>query len=327
MPEPVADPNLPVIRQVAARALLAGVGITVIKLALFFTTDSIAVLSDALESVINIAAAGMMLYSIWFANRPADKDHPYGHGKIEFLAVGLEGWLILVAGVVIAYEAIARLMEGGAPQHLTWGLVGLGIVGMLTGALATYVYRRGRRYDHAVLLADGKHLITDVASTFAVFLGLLLVKLTGLNWLDPVVAMVIASLILYASWRLLWQSIHGLMDREDPEDDRLIRQILDDEVAHHHIASYHKVRHRHTGPFHWVDMHLRVPGQMSVAEGHTLASRIEHRIEESLGQANATAHLEPAPEQSPSQPPPEGSETSLQTLDLEQQVDPPTSRE
>ena len=298
MPEPEADPNLPLIRRVAMRALLAGIGITFIKVALFFTTQSVAVLSDALESVINIAAAGMMLYSIWFANRPADDDHPYGHGKIEFLAVGLEGWLILVAGIVIAYESVVRLLSQTGPKHLTWGLVGLAVVALLTGALATYVYRQGKKYDHAVLIADGKHLITDVASTFAVFFGLLLVKLTGKAWLDPVVAIAIASLILFASWRLLWQSIHGLMDRVDPEDDQLIREILDDEVTQGAIAGYHKVRHRHTGPFHWVDMHLHVPGDMSVREGHTLASRIEHRIEQALGQGNATAHLEPAgPEQ------------------------------
>jgi cation diffusion facilitator family transporter len=293
MPEPQADPKFPEIRRVATVALAAGVALTFVKLAIYWLTDSVAVLSDALESIINVAAAGVMLYSITQANRPADADHPYGHGKVEFLAVGLEGWLILLAGIVIAVEAIGRLFSGTGPQQLGLGLGLLAGVAVLDALLAGYVWQMGRRYHNDVLVADGRHLATDVVSTIGVLIGLALVRATGWDWLDPVVALVMAALIGAASWRLLWHSVQELMDRRDPEDDRLIRDILDEEVARGAIHGYHKLRHRHTGNFHWVDMHLHVDAAMTVADGHALASRIEHRIEQALGEANATAHLEP----------------------------------
>ena len=293
MPEPDADANLPAVKRAALYALGAGTVIAVLKFIIFGITNSVAVLSDALESLINIAAAGAMLYTIWYSNKPADREHPYGHGKIEFMTVGLEGWLILLAGLVIAYEAISRLLFIDVTLNLNVGIWLLGGVGILDTALAVYVWRAGRKYANQVLKADGKHLFTDVASTAGVLVGLVLVQWTGYTWLDPLVAIVMASLILFASWRLLWQSFHGLMDHADPDDERAIHAVLDDEVTRGHIHGYHKVRHRHTGPFHWVDMHLHVDPDMSITQGHELASRIEGRIEQTLGRANATAHLEP----------------------------------
>ncbi|MCC6683012.1 MAG: cation transporter [Phycisphaeraceae bacterium] len=300
MPDPQAGPHAQQIRRVALRALAAGIVITLLKFGLFAMTVSVAVLSDALESIINIAAAGMMCYAVWYANRPADRDHPYGHGKVEFLAVGLEGWLILTAAVIIAYEAIRRLIWGHEVQRLTFGVIGLAVLGVATAALAIYVMRAGKQYESPTLAADGKHLMTDSISTWAVFLGLLLVRWTGKMWLDPVVAIIVAGCILFVSWRLLWQSVHGLMDRQDPADDKRLRAILDDEVSRGAIKGYHKLRHRHSGSFHWVDMHLQVDGNMTVTAGHELASRIEGRIERELGQANATAHIEPTPGSNPS---------------------------
>jgi len=293
MPEPQADPNLPLIRRVALVALGAGLLLTAAKFGIYWLTNSVAVLSDALESIVNVAAAGVMLYSIHQANQPADADHPYGHGKVEFLAVGLEGWLILLAGILIAVEAVSRLFTDGGPDRLGLGLVLLGGVGLLDALLAGFVWRMGRRLNNDVLAADGRHLMTDVASTAGVLAGLGLVQWTGLAWLDPVVALVMAGLIGAASWRLLWHSVQQLIDRRDPEDDRLIREILDETTREDVIHGYHKLRHRHAGSFCWVDVHLQVDGEMTVAAGHEVASHIEHRIEQGLGRANATAHLEP----------------------------------
>lgn len=296
MPEPAPDPQLPKIRRVALIAMGVGIAVMLAKLVAYWLTGSVAVLSDALESIINIVAAAAMLFAVHYANRPADRSHPYGHGKIEFLVVGLEGWLILFAGAAIGYQAIARLLAGEAPRHLGWGMGLLGAVGLGHAVLAVYVFRMGRKLHSDPLIADGKHLLTDVASTLGVIAALIGVKLTGWVWLDPVAAIVLASLILYASWKLLWQSIHGLMDGSDPADDRAIREILDEEVDRGHIASYHKVRHRHTGAFHWVDMHLQIDPSLSVSQGHDIASRIEGRIERTLGAGNATAHVEPTTE-------------------------------
>ncbi len=303
MPEPDADPNQRNIERVALHAILAGLVITLMKFGIFWMTNSVAILSDALESIINIVAAGIMLYSVWLSSRPADKGHPYGHGKAEFLAVGMEGWLILFAGLLIAIEAIRRLFTGTELTHLGLGLWMLLGVGIVSATLAGYVWWSGRKFQSEPLIADGKHLMTDVASTVGVLIGLLLVKWTGWGWLDPIVAILVAGLCLAVSWRLLWKSIQGLMDSSDPSDDNTIRTILNEEKTAGHILGYHKVRLRHNGPFHWVDLHLQVDAQMNVADSHTLASRIEGRIEASLGRANATAHVEPyTPTKDPASP-------------------------
>ena len=294
MPEPAADPDLPKIRRVALHALVAGSVFMAVKFGIWWLTDSVAVLSDALESIINVVAAGFMLYSIHLSNRPADQNHPYGHGKVEFLAVGLEGCMILGAGLVITWQAVTRLFTQPPLDHLPYGITALSILALLDLGLAIYVWRAGRRYNNQILLADGRHLLTDFVSTLGVIGGLSLVIATGHPWIDPVAALVMATLILWASWHLLWKSISGLMDRSDPADDAAIREVLDRAVEANRIAGYHKVRHRHQGTFHWVDMHLQVDPELTVAQSHDLASAIEREIETALGEGNATAHVEPA---------------------------------
>ncbi len=305
MPDPEMHPDKSRMMRVAQITLVAGLLITAAKFTIFWLTNSIAVLTDATESIINVAAAASMLYTIWLSNRPADRDHPYGHGKIEFMTVGFEGWLILIAGVVIAYQAIDRLISPADLQRLEWGLACLGVVGVMTGGLAVYVWLSGKKYDSLSLVADGKHLMTDCLSTVGVLLGLLLVRWTGWNWLDPIVALVMAVVILSTSWRLLWQSIDGLMDKSDPADEAAIEVILDAAVQAGSIMGYHKVRHRHSGAFHWVDLHVQVAPTLTVSRGHNIASQIEGQIEEKLGSANATAHIEPFPQlETPAHEPP-----------------------
>lgn len=296
MPDPQTHPQFAQIRRVARIALLAGVAITTLKFTAFALTDSAVVLTDAIESIINIVAAGFMLYSVWLSNRPADRDHPYGHGKVEYMAVGLEGWMILVAGLVIVYEAVRRFIRPSERLNVELGMYLLIPIAIASAVLAAYVWRAGRRYDSPTLVADGKHLATDACSTLGGIAALFLVHITGKAWIDPLASLVMAAIILYTSWRLLWQSSAGLMDRIDPADDQAIRKTLDDEVRTGAIRGYHKVRHRRSGNFLWVDMHLLVDPALSVVQGHEIASRIEHRIEEQMGRANATAHVEPMDE-------------------------------
>ena len=295
MPEPEAHPDLPHITRAARVVLVAGILIMAGKFAIFYLTCSAAVFSDAMESIINVVAAGFMLYSVRLSNRPADREHPYGHGKVEFMSVGLEGWLILAAGVGVVILAVRRFIWPVEiePQLLTWGAGLLGGMGVLTGSLGLYLWLAGRKYGSSVLMADSKHLLTDFLSTVGVTLGLVLVRVSGFVWLDPLVALIVAALIFTTSWKLLWKSIDGLMDRTDPSDEEAIRRILDLEVDAGRILAYHKVRHRHSGAFHWVDLHLQVDGRLTVSQGHEIASGVEHRIEEALEQANATAHVEP----------------------------------
>lgn len=293
LPDPAPDPAFPLVRRVALRALGAGVLFFVSKLTVFALTNSAAVLSDALESTINVVAAGAMLYTLWLSNRPPDDSHPYGHGKAEFLSVALEGSMILLAGVLIIVSAAGRLFSPPTLQRLDAGLIALTAISVAGGAVALYVLMQGRRHGAMVLIADGKHLLTDLITTLGVILGLLLVRWTGLMWLDPLLALGVAAFILYTGWRLLQESMGGLMDETDPRDATTIDRILSEEVASGAIRGYHKVRARHTGAFHWVDMHLQVDPGLTVQESHDLASRIEDRIERALGKADATAHVEP----------------------------------
>lgn len=289
-------------QRVAWIALVGGLAIMAAKLGVFWLTNSAAVLSDALESIVNVLAAAMAAISTWYAAQPPDRLHPYGHGKVEFFAVGFEGVLIVIAGMGIIAESIRRLIVGGELADLTAGIWGLTAINLVMVGLAAWVWRSGIRHDSATLVADGKHLATDVITTLAVVGGLIAVKVTGLQWLDAALAIAVALLIFVTGGRLMLESWRGLMDQIDLADDAMIRQILREEIAAGQIVSFHKLRHRHTGGHHWVDLHIQVPGQMTVREAHERASRIENRIEQSLGRADATAHIEPDRKRGPENP-------------------------
>lgn len=307
MPEPQAQPDAQHVKLIARRALVTGVIVMMLKFGVFFLTNSAAVLSDAVESIINLIAAAMLMYSVWLANRPTDADHTYGHGKIEFMAVGLEGLLILSAGAFIGFESVRRLFNPPTLDEtkLHVGAWMLGGVAVIAAILATYVWRNGKRYRNAALIADGKHLATDVLSTLGGIAGLVLVQWTREPRIDPLFALILTAVVLYTSWTLLWESIHGLMDRSDPADVATIQQILESEVASGAIKGFHKVRHRRSGTFHWVDMHIQVDASMTVTAAHELASRIEYRIEQTLHPGNATAHVEPFGVPTPAQQSPD----------------------
>ncbi|MEX0741602.1 MAG: cation diffusion facilitator family transporter, partial [Phycisphaeraceae bacterium] len=254
---------------------------------------SAAVLSDALESVVNVAAGLMVVLSTWYAARPPDREHPYGHGKVEFVAVGIEGAMVVTAGALIVFESVRRMFVEVEVVQLGRGILMLAGINLLLASVAAFVWIMGRRLHSPTLVANGKHLSTDVLTTLGVIVGLGLVNLTGNLWLDPALALIVAAVILFAGWNLVTESWSGLTDRMDMEDDAAIRAILEAEIKAGQIIAYHKVRHRHTGAYHWVDMHLALPGDMTVREAHERVSRIEGRIERMLGHANATAHVEP----------------------------------
>lgn len=293
MPEPAADPNLHLTRRVARQAIGGGLLITVLKFVIFVLTGSMAVFGDAVESIVNVLAAVVMLHALRLASEPPDAQHPYGHGKIEFMAVGLEGLLVVIAALAVAGSAVWRWVAGAQPQRLDLGLVLVSFVSLLTAALAWHVWSAGRRYQNATLVADGVHLWTDALTTLGILAALLAVWLTGWNWIDHAAAIALACFIGYAGCKLMRSGFDGLMDRADPEDDSLVLSILDEQVRLGRIRGYHKVRHRHAGPFHWVDMHLQVDPALSLTAGHETASEVEGQIERALGQANATAHVEP----------------------------------
>ena len=282
------------IASIVISALLMG-----LKFFAYYLTGSAAVFSDALESIVNVLAASFAAYSLFLAHQPADRQHPYGHGKIEFVSAGFEGGMILLAALVIVAQALLEIARPGGPRllNLNVGLLLTVISGAVNAAMGLYLVRAGRKRGSMTLEGDGRHLLTDAITSAAVLVGLILVKLTGWSYADPLAALVVALFIVRSGYSLLRRSAAGLMDEQDVLDDNLLRRILDshcgDSGKPPRICSYHKLRHRHSGRYHWVDFHIMVPAEWDVRHGHEVASALEYEIEQALGEANATAHVEP----------------------------------
>jgi cation diffusion facilitator family transporter len=281
----------------AATSVVVSVALLAMKFVAYYLTGSAAIFSDALESIVNVIASFVAMYSLLLAHQPADASHPYGHGKVEFLSAGFEGGMILVAALVIAFRAIEEMVQGPGAQALDKGLILVAIAGGVNGAVGLLLLGAGRQRGSMTLVADGKHLLTDAITSVAVLAALLIMwfKPTW-TWIDPIAALLVAGYIAVMGFAIVSHSTAGLMDRQDAEDDRLLRAILDAHVnsaREPRICSYHKLRHRHSGRYHWVDFHLMVPATWDVRRGHEVASAIEYEIEQALGEGNATAHIEP----------------------------------
>lgn len=285
-----------------AEIVAAGISVVVsaillvVKFVAYYLTGSAAIFSDALESIVNVIASLVAGYSLLLAHQPADAQHPYGHGKAEFLSAGFEGGMILVAAAVIAFRAIEEMIAGPGAHQLDLGLMLVAIAGGANGAVGLLLLQAGRRRGSIALVADGKHLLTDAITSAAVVIALAIMWFKpAWTWVDPIAALLVAGYIAVMALGLLSHSTAGLMDRQDVEDEKLLREILDAHVSGREprICSYHKLRHRHSGRYHWVDFHVMVPATWDIRRGHEVASIIEHEIEQALGEGNATAHVEP----------------------------------
>lgn len=286
----------------AAISVVVGITLLVVKFVAYFLTGSSAVFSDAMESIVNVAASFMAFYALGLAHSPADPEHPYGHGKIEFISAGFEGGMILMAGLLILVKTFVVLASGQIVIEKTgFGLAFMALAMLVNGATGLYLLRTGRRQKSMALEADGHHLLSDAVTSIAALAALLVVVLLRWPWADPLAALLIALYIGWMGVRLLGRAGAGLMDRQDLQDEQLLQRILDAHLAPDGqpplICSYHKLRHRHSGRYHWVDFHIMVPPHLSVQAGHDVASKIEYEIEQALGEGNATAHIEPCPEQ------------------------------
>jgi cation diffusion facilitator family transporter len=291
-------PHTPTPEAVAALlSVLVGLLLMGIKFLAYFRTGSAAIFSDALESIVNVLASSFALYALFYAHRPADPKHPYGHGKIEFLSAGFEGGMILLAALVIAARAVEALIRKPPLDELLLGVALMALAMLVNGATGLYLIRAGRKHNSITLEADGKHLLGDAITSAAALLALAAVKLTNVKQIDPIAALLIAAYLAHMAWGLVRRSAAGLLDEQDLADTRLLQSILDAHIGpdgkEPRICSYHKLRHRHSGRYHWVDFHIMVPRRLNVEQGHSIASAIEYEIEQALGEGNATAHIEP----------------------------------
>jgi len=255
-------------------------------------TGSLGLLSDALESVVNLGAALIALYTLRVAMRQPDEKHPFGYTKAEYFSSAVEGALILLAALAIVAAAVPRLIE---PQPILRFDVGI-FLSLLAAAMnlgtALVLLRAGKRHDSIALEADAHHLLTDVWTSIGVVAGVGATVLTGWLALDPLIAIAVAVHILWVGTRMMRRSVLGLMDRALPEPDlERIRAILDAYRADG--LDYHALRTRRAGRLRLVEMHLLVPGEMSVREGHRIADEIEEKIRAQLPGAAVLTHLEP----------------------------------
>ena len=273
-------------------SVATSVVVIALKFAAYFLTGSVGLLSDAVESVVNILAALIALAVLTYASEKPDHEHNFGHEKAEYFSSGIEGALIFVAAGAIVWSSIPRLLH---PQPLdqVWLGLALSFVASLANAACALVMLRAARAHRSITLeADARHLLTDVWTTAGVFLGVVLVQSTGWLRLDPIIAIVVAVQILWTGWGLIRRSFEGLMDRAVPDDDRAkIVEVL--ESLRHQGGDYHRLRTRVAGAKSFVDVHVLVPGKMSVQAGHDLCERLENEIVAKLPHVEVLTHLEP----------------------------------
>lgn len=272
----------------------AGIGaaVTGLKFLAYALTGSLALYSDALESIINVVAAGFAFAALRVAARPADAEHPYGHHKAEFFSAVVEGALIIVAAVLILRESIHGIIE---PKPLDAPLLGLAVNALATAInllWATTLLGRGKAWRSPALVADARHVMADVVTSGGVLLGVALVTVTGLFILDPIIAGLVALNILWSGWGMVRESVSGLMDKAAPaEMVAEIRRLISDHGEG--ALEAHDVRTRHAGQATFIDFHLVVPGEMTVKESHAICDRLETAIETAVPGAVVVIHVEP----------------------------------
>lgn len=276
----------------ALASAAVGVVVTALKFAAYWLTGSLALYSDALESIINVVAAGCAFFAVRVAAQPADEDHPYGHHKAEYFSAVIEGALVIVAAVLILREAYHGILD---PKPLDAPALGLAVNGLATAinaAWAVALFRQGRMLRSPALIADARHIVADVVTSGGVLIGVGLVFATGTLVLDPVVAGLVALNILWSGWTMVRDSVNGLMDQAaSPEMIARIRALIS---AHGEGAlEAHDVRTRHAGSATFIDFHLVVPAEMTVQESHAICDRLEDAIEGEIEGAVVVIHVEP----------------------------------
>ena len=280
------------LKRYAYLSIAAALSTILLKGVAWWLTGSVGLLSDALESFVNLAGALMALAMLSLAEAPADDTHAHGHSKAEYFSSAFEGFLILVAAASIGYAAVDRLLH---PQAIESVGIGLGVsvmASLINLATARILMKVGRQHNSITLEADARHLFTDVWTSAGVILGVGLVWLTGWLWLDPVLALLVAANIVWTGWQLLHRSASGLMDESIPEERiKAVEAVL--ENYRQQGLDFHALRTRQAGMRAFVTLHVMVPGAWTVQQGHDWLERIEADIMRAVPRTHVTTHLEP----------------------------------
>ncbi|HNK42579.1 MAG TPA: cation diffusion facilitator family transporter [Flavobacteriales bacterium] len=250
-----------------AWVLFIGMAIMAIKFLAWRLTGSDTILSDALESILNVTAGAFALYSLWLTARPRDRGHPYGHGKVEFISAGIEGGLVMLTGVGIIWRAVGSLLAQQGPHHLETGILLTGSAGAINLIMGLVLRRRGRAVHSITMEASGTHLLSDAWSTAAMVIGLLLIRITNIHWLDQLFAMMFAIYIIYTGIRVFRRSVAGIMDESDPALESEVIAALE-VVRQPRWIDLHNFRTIRYGPALHIDCHVTLPWYLSLEEAH-----------------------------------------------------------
>ena len=274
-------------------ALVSGIIILVIKLYAARIANSAALRSDALEGTVNVLAAAFGLGSIIYAEKPADHDHPYGHGKIEYFAAAFEGGLISLAGLLIFIDAVSKFIHPSPLENLGFGLELNLFAGLMNGIIGFAIFKLGKKHHSKILEADGLHLLTDLVTTLALGLGLGLVMLTGWHWLDPVLALGVALFLFHTGFVLVNESSHALLDAENPETLlKMVKHFNSKDPGK--VITIHEVKTQQFGRDTHVDMHVVVPEFFSIKEAHDVTDQFAFSLRETLGHdSEVHTHIDP----------------------------------
>jgi cation diffusion facilitator family transporter len=286
-------------RAIAARqsyaaklTLIVVSGLIALKVAVTVITGSISILAQAVDSSLDLLAVLVTLVAVRIATKPADREHPFGHGKVENIATMVQAGLIFAAGGLIIYSAVHRIITGATVELAEAG-IGVMLVSMIVSIfLSRYLFRVARAVDSMVLQANAQHIAVDIYSTAAVLAGLVAVRFTGLNILDPILALAVAGLILKTAYDVLRGSFVGLLDVKLPEaEENIIRACI--MKYSYRMVAFHDLRTRKAGGYRYIDLHLVMPKNESVAEAHRVCDRLEKDIKNKLPRAHITIHVEP----------------------------------
>lgn len=273
-------------------AAIATIGL---KTLAYLFTGSVGLLSDALESFVNLFGASITMAMLLVSGRPPDYDHPYGHNKAEYFASGVEGTLIVIAAISIGVTATHRLITPQPIEQIGWGMALSIVAALINFAVGRILLEAGKTYHSIALEADGKHLMTDVWTSVGVIFAVGLVALTGWQRLDPIIALIVAANIMFEGWRLLKRTIYGLMDTAlSTEEQDKIKGVLT--VYKEQGIQFHALRTRRSGARCFVSVHVLVPGNWTVQRGHELLEQIENEIRQVIANVTVFTHLEPLDE-------------------------------
>lgn len=283
--------QIPIRKQAAIISLIVGISMFIFKIGAYLITGSAAIFSDAAESVVHVLATSMALYSIIISSRPPDDSHPYGHGNVEYFSAGIEGLLIVIAAIVIIYEGVYSIIEGPELNQLGIGALVISIASVVNLLLGNYLIKIGKKTNSITLVADGKHVLTDSITSFGVMIAVVLVIITDIVMLDPIIAIIVALNILFTGWKLIRESIGGLMNEVKPEtlhklSDKLIS------IKKDYWIDIHELRFWQSGINVFIDFHLILPYYFTIQQSHEEESYIESELQNDFPQADLKIHLD-----------------------------------